>query len=272
MDGGERTSETTLEVDDAGVATFILNRPTKMNALSQSMFDNDLPEMIQRVERDDAIRALVIAGAGGHFCSGADVSRMQRTDGAPEPGRDSNLRHVLDVIYRIVNLPKPVISAVDGIAFGGGFSLAMTADIMLATPRAKFCLVFGRIGLIPDMGIAYTLPRAIGARRAKELAFTGRSFDVATAEAMGLVNGVHPPETLLAEAQTMARNLAKGSPTAQALAKSLMDRSLSSSQAELTDAECAAQQTVRTTDFHREAVRRFLAKEPRLYDWDQMTG
>ena len=92
MDGQREIPESTLEVDDAGVATFTLNRPTKMNALSQAMFDHDLPEMVARAERDDAIRAVVITGAGGHFCSGADVTRMQKKDGAPDPGRASNLR------------------------------------------------------------------------------------------------------------------------------------------------------------------------------------
>lgn len=272
MDGPVETPETTLDVDSDGVAVFTLNRPSKMNALSQRMFDIDLPEMIRRAERDDAIRALVLTGAGGNFCSGADIGRMQRNDGAPEEGRKSNLRNTLDVMYRLINLKKPTIAAVDGVAFGGGFSLAMTADIMLASPRARFSLVFGRIGLIPDMAIAYTLPRAIGARRTKELAYTARSFDVAEAEKFGLVNAVRPAEDLVEAARTMARNLAKGSPDAQALAKSLIDRSLASTQAEMTDAECAAQATVRHTDFHREAVRRFLAKEPRLYDWDQIAG
>lgn len=271
MDGQNVATETTLEVND-GVAVFTLNRPAKMNALSQRMFDVDLPEMVRRVEQDDAIRCLVLTGAGGHFCSGADVSRMQGADGKPAEGRSSNLPKVLEVMYRLINLNKPTIAAVDGVAFGGGFSLAMAADVILASERARFCLVFGRIGLIPDMAMAYTLPRAIGARRAKELAFTARSFGAEEAERMGLVNAVHPAETLVEEARTMARNLAKGSATSQALAKALIDRSLSSSQAELTDAECAAQEAARHTDFHREAVRRFLAKEPRLYDWDQMTG
>jgi len=261
----------TFDVNEDGVAVFTLNRPEKMNAISQHIFDVDLPTMIDRAEKDDSIRALVLAGAGGNFCSGADVTRMQKSDGGPVESRASGLRDTLGVIYRIVNLPKPVISAVDGIAFGGGFSLAMTADIMLATPRARFCLVFGRIGLIPDMGIAYTLPRAIGARRAKELAFTARSFGVEDAERMGLVNAVHGPDDLLGAAIKMAANLSKGSAEAQALAKSLIDRSLSSSQAEMTDAECAAQQALRPSAFHAEAVRRFLAKEPRLYDWDGMT-
>ena len=261
----------TFDVTADGVAVFTLNRPDKMNAISQHIFDVDLPAMIDRAEQDDSIRALVLAGAGGNFSSGADVTRMQNSDGGPVESRASGLRDTLGVIYRIVNLPKPVISAVDGIAFGGGFSLAMTADIMLATPRARFCLVFGRIGLIPDMGIAYTLPRTIGARRAKELAFTARSFGIEEAARMGLVNAVHEPDALLDAAVGIATNLAKGSGEAQALAKSLLDRSLSSSQAEMTDAECAAQQALRPSAFHAEAVRRFLAKEPRLFDWDEMT-
>lgn len=264
--------ETTFEIDDDGVALFTLNRPTKMNAISQGMFDHDLPDLVQRLEQDDAIKALVITGAGGNFCSGADVTRMQTSDGGPVQSRSSGLRKTLGVLYRLINLKKPTIAAVDGVAFGGGFSLAMTADIMLASPRARFCLVFGRIGLIPDMAIAYTLPRAIGPRRAKELAFTARSFGVEEAERMGLLNAVHAPDVLVDKAVEMARNMAKGSGPAQALAKSLIDRSLASSQAEMTDAECAAQQAMRVSEFHGEAVRRFLAKEPRLYDWDQMAN
>lgn len=261
--------DTLFEVKD-GIAVFTLNRPQKMNAISQTIFDHDLPNLVDRVEKDDDIRALVISGSGGNFCSGADVTRMQGSDGKPAESRNSGLRKTLGVLYRLINLPKPTIAAVDGIAFGGGFSLAMTADIMLATPRARFCLVFGRIGLIPDMAIAYTLPRAIGARRAKELAYTGRSFGVEEAQNLGLINEICSPEELLNRAIWMAKNIAKGSGEAQALAKAMFHRSHSSSQAEMTDLECAAQEAMRKTNFHHEAVRRFLAKEPRLYDWDEM--
>lgn len=271
MDAAASAPETTFEVDADGVATFTLNRPKVMNALSQRIFDVDLPEMIGRVEKDDSIRALVLAGAGGNFCSGADVGRMQGANAPSAEARTANLRRVLGLMYRIINLPKPTIAAVDGVAFGGGFSLAMAADMMVASHRARFCLVFGRIGLIPDMAIAYTLPRAIGPRRAKELAYTARSFGVEEAERMGLLNGVYPAEEVVDRAVEMARNLAKGSGQAQALAKSLFDRSLVSSQAEMTDAESAAQSSLRFSEFHQEAVRRFMAKEPRLYDWDQMS-
>lgn len=270
MNASPQNPDAVLEVKD-GVAVFTLNRPEKMNAISQGIFDKDLPQLVDRVEKDQEIRALVITGAGGNFCSGADVTRMQGKDGKPAISRSSGLRNTLGLLYRLINLPKPTIAAVDGIAFGGGFSLAMTADIMLATPRARFCLVFGRIGLIPDMAIAYTLPRAIGTRRAKELAYTGRSFGIEEATALGLINQICSPEELLDRSIWMARNIAKGSGQAQALAKSLFDRSLGSTQAEMTDAECAAQEAMRNTDFHHEAVRRFLAKEKRLYDWDEIT-
>lgn len=261
-------NETILEVED-GVAVFTLNRPAKMNAISQHMFDHDLPEMVDRVEKDDAIRVLIMTGAGGNFCSGADVSRMGGASHTPEK-RGDGLRKTLGYLYRLINLPKPVITAVDGVAFGGGFSLALIGDIVMATPRARFSLVFGRIGLIPDMTVAYVLPRLIGPRRAKELAFTARSVSAEEAVAMGLVQALHAPEALLPAARRMAERLTRGSAAAMAEAKKLIDMSLQSSQAEMTDAECAAQLACRHTEFHEEAVRRFLAKEPRLYDWDAM--
>ena len=263
-------SETTLEVED-GVAVFTLNRPEKMNAISQNMFEHDLPDMVARVSEDDDIQVLILAGAGGNFCSGADVSRMGG-DKKPSPeDRDNKLRSILDYLYKLVNLPKPVISAVDGNAFGGGFSLAVTADIVMATPRARFSLVFGRIGLIPDMTAAYVLPRLIGPQRTKELTFTARSFGVDEAVSMGIVQEVYEAEALLPAAKRIAAQLSHGSSTAMAEAKRLIDMSLQSSQAEMIDAECAAQLACRGTEFHGEAVRRFMTKAPRLYDWDAMS-
>ena len=262
-------NETTLEVED-GVAVFTLNRPEKMNAISQNMFQHDLPNMVARVTEDDDIRVLILAGAGGNFCSGADVSLMGGENKPSPEDRNGKLRNILDYLYKLVNLPKPVISAVDGNAFGGGFSLAVTADIVMATPRARFSLVFGRIGLIPDMTAAYVLPRLIGPQRTKELTFTARSFGIDEAVSMGIVQDVHDAEMLLPAARQMAVQLSHGSATAMAEAKRLINMSLQSSQAEMTDAECAAQLACRGTEFHGEAVRRFMTKEPRLYDWDAM--
>lgn len=261
--------ETIFEVVN-GVGTMTLNRPAKMNAISQNMFDHDLPDMVARVEADESIRVLILTGAGGNFCSGADIGRMAGASPKSPEERSEGLRRTLDWIYRLVNLDRPVIAAVDGVAFGGGFSLALTADIILATPRARFCQVFGRIGLIPDMGSAYLLPRVVGPRRAKELALTARSIAVDEAQALGIVQAVHEPEALLPAARGMAERLATGSLVAQAQAKALIDRSSNSSQADMIEAEIAAQFACRATDFHQEAIRRFNNKEPRLYDWDAM--
>lgn len=264
------SDETLLELKD-GVATFTMNRPKKLNAISQGMFDRDFPELVDRLETDAAIRALVLTGAGGNFCSGADVGRMGPDSPRTPEEKKLGLRNTLGWIYRLANVQQPVIAAVDGIAYGGGFSLAMTADIVLATPRARFCLVFGRIGLIPDMAITYFLTREIGPKRMKELAFTARNISAEEAVDLGIVNALHAPEDLLPAAQDMAAKLTHGSQVALAQAKQLVNRSLDSSQAEMLDAEVEAQPLCRDSDFHAEAVRRFAAKEPRLYDWDAMS-
>ena len=213
--------ESRLDIAD-GVGVFTLNRPQAMNALSPAMFERDLPDLVARAEADDALRVLILTGAGDNFCSGADVKRMGGASPRTADERDANLRRTLDWIYRLTNLDRPVIAAVDGIAYGGGFSLALTADIILATPRARFCLVFGRIGLIPDMGAAALLTRVIGPRRAKELAFTARSLDASEAMELGIVHAIVEPGDLLPAAQAMARRLAKGSRTSLARAKRLI--------------------------------------------------
>ncbi len=263
-------TDSIFEVQD-GVATFTLNRPKKLNAINQNMFDRDFPELVDRMEADETIRTLILTGAGGNFCSGADVGRMGADSPRTPEQKKNGLRNTLEWIYRLANVEQPVIAAVDGIAYGGGFSLALTADIVLATPRARFSLVFGRIGLIPDMAITYFLTRVIGPKRMKELAFTARNVSAEEAVDLGIVNALHAPEELLPAAQEMARKLSCGSQVALAQAKQLIDRSLDSSQAEMLEAEVEAQPRCRASNFHEEAVRRFTNKEPRLYDWDAMT-
>ena len=262
-------TDSIFEVQD-GVATFTLNRPKKFNAINQDMFDRDFPELVDRMEADESIRTLILTGAGGNFCSGADVGRMGADSPRTPEQKKNGLRNTLEWIYRLANVEQPVIAAVDGIAYGGGFSLALTADIVLATPRARFCLVFGRIGLIPDMAITYFLTRVIGPKRMKELAFTARTVSAEEAVDLGIANALHAPEDLLPAAREMARNLTHGSQIAMAQAKQLIDRSLDSSQTEMLEAEVEAQPHCRASTFHEEAVRRFVNKEPRLYDWDMM--
>ncbi|MCA8929886.1 MAG: enoyl-CoA hydratase/isomerase family protein, partial [Alphaproteobacteria bacterium] len=150
---------TCTKLEIAGrVATFTLNRPEALNALSWQMRE-DFKALVDFVEGNEAIGALVLAGEGRAFCAGGDVTTMtDRVGDGPGPSR----QRILDVhqwLLRLHNIDCPVIAAVEGLAFGGGFSLALTADLVFASEKARFCAVFARIGLMPDMGLAYTLPR-----------------------------------------------------------------------------------------------------------------
>ncbi|MFN4090353.1 MAG: enoyl-CoA hydratase/isomerase family protein [Alphaproteobacteria bacterium] len=258
-----------LSVSD-GVALLTLNRPQAKNALDADMMRVGMPAFVHRAREDDDIRAVIITGAGGDFCSGADVKRMGGASPMSHEERNANLRAILGWIYGLIDLPKPVIAAVDGVAYGGGLSLALTADMVLASDRARFCLSFGRIGLTPDMGVGYTLPRRVGAARAKELAFTGRSFGAEDAMGMGIVDAVLPAAGLVGEARRIARRFAEASPEALAQAKRLFNRSLDSSPAEMIEAELAAQLACRQTAYHEDAVARFARKEPYRFNWDAM--
>jgi 2-(1,2-epoxy-1,2-dihydrophenyl)acetyl-CoA isomerase len=261
-------SLTCTKLEIAGrVATFTLNRPEALNALSWDMRE-DFKALINFVDGNEAIGALVLAGEGRAFCAGGDVTTMtDRTAGGPGPARQS----ILDVhqwLLRLYNIDCPVIAAVDGLAFGGGFSLALAADLVFASEKAKFCAVFARIGLMPDMGLAYTLPRAVGPQMAKDLMFSGRSIDAAEALALGIVHSVYPAGEALAAAQAYAARLTEGPKTAQALTKRLVNKSFERNWQDIADAEADGQTLLFTSDFSKEAIRRFLAKEPALYNWD----
>ena len=157
-------------------------------------------------------------------------------------------------------------------AFGGGFALALQADFILASERAKFSSVFGRIGLVPDMAVFYALPRAIGMQKAKELMFTSRSITAREADDMDLLFGIYGQEDLLPAAHVLAGRLAQGSKHAIGITKKIVNRSFQSDYATLAEMEADAQAIMLTTDFHQEAVRRFQDKETPLYNWDAMDG
>ncbi len=257
---------TKLEISGR-VATFTLNRPEALNPLSWDMRE-DFKALVAFLDGNEAIGALVLAGEGRAFCAGGDVTTMtSRLDDGPGQSR----QRILDVhqwLLRLHNIDCPVIAAVDGLAFGGGFSLALAADLVFASERAKFCAVFARIGLMPDMGLAYTLPRLVGPQMAKDLMFTGRSIGVAEAQALGLVHSVYPAGEVLPAAQAYAARLAEGPKTAHGLAKKLVNRSFERNWSDIAEAEADGQTLLFTSDFSKEAIRRFLAKEPALYNWD----
>lgn len=253
-----------------GVARFHMNRPDLLNALTDEL-RVDFSAMLDVVEADATIRVLVLSGEGRAFSAGGNVKNMANREAArPSQFRD-RLRTLHAWLKRLVELRCPVIAKVDGLAFGGGLALALTADLVFASRTARFSAVFGRIGLIPDMALLYTLPRVVGRQRAKELMFTARSFDAEEAKALGIVLEVCDADALDARVDSFAKGLSAGSTDAMALTKQLVNRAHESDYDTMAELEANGQAMMVATDFHREAVRRFAAKEAPLFNWDTMT-
>jgi len=258
-----------FEVDD-GVATLTLNRPEARNALSPEMrreIDAVLP--ILKTEAGKSIRALIFTGAGGHFCAGGDVKAMheRRGDTSAFGGRD-RLREAHNRLTDLMNLEMPVIVAVDGAAAGAGFNLALVGDFVLASERAFFVQSFVRIGLVPDWNGFHLLPRLIGLNKARELMLTGRRVRAQEALALGLVHSVHPPQRLMDEARRMARRFLKAPTRAIGLSKMMLHQSFHLDARALLELEAFAQATARDSQYHRDAVARFVARQPPMFDWD----
>ncbi len=254
-------------VDDrVGLIKFV--RPEKRNALDNVM-RADMADLLPKIRADKDLRALVITGDGGAFCAGGDLKFMAEEVRTPVVNRERiSMLHTW--FPQLNNLELPVIAAVDGPAFGAGFNLALAADFVLCSSRARFCAVFGRIGLVPDFGGFYLLPRLVGMQRAKELILTARSVGAKEAVEIGLALSVHEPESLLDEAMEFAGRFRESSRDAVGMAKSILNQSYNLDQKALADMEAFAQSICFTTDYHKQAVDRFLAKEPLLFDWDKM--
>jgi 2-(1,2-epoxy-1,2-dihydrophenyl)acetyl-CoA isomerase len=259
-------SDTALLYDvdgESGIATLTLNRPQQKNAMDMSM-RVALREAVYAIRQDRSIRAVMLCGAGQDFCSGGDVRDMKV--GSAEAGRN-RIDDLHGWVSMLIDLDRPVIAAVDGVAYGAGFSLALAADFLLATPRARFCMPFMKVGLVPDCGAFYTLPRVVGLARAKDLVFTAREIDANEAQRMGAVFEIVAPESLQARAMQIAGSLAAASPIAFGLAKRALNQSLGADLRSMLEIESAAQGIAFSTDFHREAVQRFKDKSTPLFQW-----
>ena len=257
-------SEVTLLVEiEEGIATLTFNRPEAKNALNGEM-RVELLEAVQRIRADRDVRAVVLRGAGNDFCSGGDVRGMSVT--SAEAGRN-RIDDLHGWVSTLIDLDRPVIAAVDGVCYGAGFSFALAADFVIASTRARFCMPFMRVGLVPDCGAFYTLPRVVGLARAKDLVFTAREISAAQAKEMGAVLEVVEPETLRARAAQIAASLAAASPIAFGLAKRALNQSLGSDLRTMLEIEAAAQGIAFTTGFHHEAVKRFREKADPLFKW-----
>jgi 2-(1,2-epoxy-1,2-dihydrophenyl)acetyl-CoA isomerase len=246
---------------DGAVATVRLNNPSKLNALSETM-TRELIDALTTITADDEVRAVVLTGEGRGFCSGADLGGMEQE--YREGGRAST-SDLLDegyakIVRLLVGAPKPVIAAVNGVAAGAGLSLALACDLRVASDAATFSMAFVRIGLVPDSGAAYFLPRIVGAARALELSVTGDRIDAGRALAIGLVSRVTPADALPADVATWAAELAALPTRAIALTKRLLRDAASMPLDEALALESRVQDEATLTEDHREGVLAFLDK------------
>lgn len=258
--GGDMAEALLIE-NEGYVRTLRLNRPDVLNS-----FNNDLlaalGKAVREAERDKAVRCLVITGAGRGFSAGqdlADVADKYKGDAPIELG--SHLRDRYNgTISKIRNMEKPVIAAVNGVAAGAGCSLALACDVRIAAESASFIEAFVHVGLVPDSGSTFFLPRLIGVSRALEMAITGRKVKADEALQIGLVNKVVPDGELAAETMKLAQQLAGLPPRAIGLTKRMMNRAWTAELDDQLEYEAMMQTTAGQTRDHREGVAAFLEK------------
>jgi len=257
------SGKTILVADSAGVRTITLNRPDVLNAFNSVMLE-ELGKAVRDAERDKSVRCVVITGAGRGFSAGqdlADVADRYRSDQPLELGAHIR-KHYNPLIARLRTMEKPVLGSLNGVAAGAGCSLALACDFRIAGQSASFVEAFVNVGLVPDSGSTFFLPRLVGVGRAMEIAVTGRKVKADEALQIGLVNRVVADGDLPAETAKLAQQLA-GLPTqAIGLTKRAMNSSWSAELEQQLDYEAMLQTTAGRTKDHREGVTAFLDKRP----------
>lgn len=252
--------ELIVETDHA-VVTVRLNNPARLNALSTAM-TAELIEVLTEAAGDAAVRAVVLTGEGRGFSVGADLSELEEPyrRGEPPPPSVFLKTGYNRLIPLLVEMPKPVIAAINGVAAGAGISVALACDYRIASDTATFTTAFVKIGLVPDAGSSYLLPHTVGTAKALELAILSDRIDAPGAQAIGLVNRVVPGRALLEEATELARRLAELPTSAIGLIKRTFSRAARSSLSEALDLEAEAQDEAAMTHDHLEGVMAFLEK------------
>lgn len=254
----ETESHLLCERHDEGYAVVTLNRPDRFNALSHALVA-DLREQLAKLEVDDDIRAIVLTGAGRAFCAGADLKA------GPSDVEDVIRRLYIPLVELIAEMGTPIVAAVNGPAAGAGFSLALNADFRLAATTASFSMSFVKVGLVPDAGATWLLPRIVGATRAAEIALLGRKVTAEQALAWNLVNEVVPPRDLSWRASALAAELA-ALPASVGQVRRLLRGAGATTLSGQLDAEATEQGRAQQHPHYGEAKRAFTEKrEPRFW-------
>ena len=243
------------------IVLITLNRPEKRNPLTPKL-RMELIEALKEAERDEQIDVIILNGAGKSFCAGGDVEKFEKRILVEDQSqkRRTSIERFGAWAVEIAKVDKPIIAAINGVTAGAGISIALLCDLRIASDQAKFILAFVRMGLVPDVGLTYLLPRTIGMGKALELFYTAGKLDAQEAYGVGLVNKIVPHEKLMKEAFAMASRIAKGPQIALRLIKRSAYRELVSSLHEQTEMEGLMQNICFTTDDHREGVKAFFEK------------
>ena len=251
---------------DGSVVTVTLNRPEVMNAMTSQMFA-DFGDLCRDLDRDDTVRAVVVTGAGGNFCSGADVGgQVDQARGERELPTIRRMRRIKESMMALHELQHPVVAKVRGVAAGGGLNIALGCDLVYASDTARFSEIFARRGLTIDCGGSWVLPRWVGLHRAKELALLAEVIDAAEADRIGLVNRILPDADLDAHVDDVVARIAAGPPLALSMSKTLLNNGAQTSMSQAVEAEGQAQATNFATRDTREAAMSWLEKRPAEFE------
>jgi enoyl-CoA hydratase/carnithine racemase len=256
---------------DGKVATVTLNRPERKNPLTLESYA-ELRDTFRDLVYADAVKAVVVTGAGGNFCSGGDVHEiigplveMQRNDDMA--GLLAFTRMTGDLVKAMRACPQPVVAAIDGVCAGAGAILAMASDLRYGTARSKVAFLFVRVGLAgADMGACNMLPRIVGTGRAAELLYTGRAMEGTEAERWGFYNRLCEPDAVVADAQALARSLAEGPTFAHAMTKKCIQQEWNMGIDEAIEAEAQAQAICMQTKDYERAYEAFVAKAKPVFE------
>ena len=250
------------EVSD-GVAAITLNRPDKLNAFTDEML-GALGKALKRAERDSAVRAILLTGAGRAFCAGQDLSSFGG-ERAPNSIYDHLLGHYRPVIKLLRTIEKPIIGAINGIAAGAGASLALACDLRIMSSKAALLQAFSNIALVPDAGSTWSLVHLVGYSRAYEIAIEGEKISASRCLELGLTNRMAEPDDLLTEAQTWAAKLAQRPTYALGLTKRAMNKATTSTLLEAVEYEAHLQQLASESEDFAEGTAAFREKRPPVF-------
>ena len=246
---------------DEGVAAVTLNRPDKLNPLNQKMGDG-LYNAFLMLREDDNAKVVVLTGAGKAFSAGGDIDDIS---GGTLKADYMMGRNIGRLVQLIANIEKPVICAVNGIAAGAGAGLVLACDVIYASERAKFSEIYANIGMVPDMGNLWFLPRIVGPYKAKELCFSADIIDAQEMYRLGIAQKVFPPEELMPKTMEFARKLAQGPALSYKLSKSFIDRGLRMTLEQFFDLEALAVVVALQTEDFKEGVNAFIERRKPAY-------